>query len=114
MTGTLRRPSAFSPRIRVTSRDPKDPFVQIPRRLTAVTVVGAVALLGAACGDDASEPAATGDPATATADAADGAGEVADDISAIEVLGLPGGETTTLTATITGDRPVLLWFWAPH
>lgn len=83
-----------------------------PRRLTAVTVAGAVALLGAACGDDASEPAATPDPATATADA--GADAVTDDISAIEVLDLPSGASTTLAATITGDRPVLLWFWAPH
>ena len=75
----------------------------------------AVALLAAACGGD---DGASADPATqAAADAADAnAGELAssDDPTMIEVLDVTTGDATTLADAVDGDRPVLVWFWAPH
>jgi len=31
-----------------------------------------------------------------------------------EVVGVSDGAKTTLREVVDGDRPVLLWFWAPH
>jgi len=40
--------------------------------------------------------------------------ERADDIRDFEVLNVVDGSITTLRDEVDGDRPVLLWFWAPH
>ena len=70
----------------------------------------------------------TGDPAPADAtpsslppDEAAAAAEqniptltVTDDARDIEVVSVFDGSVTTLRDSVTGDRPVLLWFWAPH
>ena len=32
----------------------------------------------------------------------------------IEVLDVADGEISTLSQTVDGDRPVLLWFFSPH
>ncbi len=37
-----------------------------------------------------------------------------DDVRDVEVLSVADGSITTLRAAVDGDRPVLLWFWAPH
>jgi hypothetical protein len=37
-----------------------------------------------------------------------------DDVRDVEVLSVADGSITTLRAAIDRDRPVLLWFWAPH
>jgi hypothetical protein len=39
---------------------------------------------------------------------------VADDPTATEVLVVADGSVTTISRAATGDRPLLLWFWAPH
>jgi hypothetical protein len=39
---------------------------------------------------------------------------VADDPTATEVLVVADGSVTTISQAATGDRPLLLWFWAPH
>ena len=36
------------------------------------------------------------------------------DLSQTELLDTRTGEITTLSEVVTGDRPVLLWYWAPH
>ena len=38
----------------------------------------------------------------------------ADDVRDIEVLSVTSGATTSLREAVTGDRPVLVWFYAPH
>ncbi len=37
-----------------------------------------------------------------------------DDVRDIEVVSVFDGSVTTLREVATGDRPVLVWFWAPH
>lgn len=74
--------------------------VNSPVRVAASLFV-ALSLTAAACGGDS--PAETGD-----------LGTTADDVRLIEVLEVDTGEPTTLADTVTGNRPVLLWFWAPH
>ncbi|MEZ5247504.1 MAG: hypothetical protein R2707_20615 [Acidimicrobiales bacterium] len=76
-----------------------------------------VALTATACGSDpAAETtdAASGTSATAVAEGNAETLATNDDVRLIEVLEVDTGEITTLTDTVTGDRPVLLWFWAPH
>lgn len=54
------------------------------------------------------------DDAQSNADANEGSLQESDDIRSYEVLDVATGNPTTLNDTVTGDRPVLLWFWAPH
>lgn len=84
-----------------------------PVRARATLLFAAVALLAAACG---------GSGSTETGAAADGGPDPTpiedlatnDDVRLLEVLDVETGGATTLADTVTGDRPVLLWFWAPH
>lgn len=32
----------------------------------------------------------------------------------VEVLSVADGSVSSLRDAVTGDRPVLVWFWAPH
>jgi hypothetical protein len=101
----------------------------MPMRLSPVPV-GAV-LLGAAlvltaCGG--STPATTSTEGSPDSNVADVTPEeaaelaatnlpnlvVADDPTATEVLVVADGSVTTISQAATGDRPLLLWFWAPH
>ena len=67
-------------------------------------------------------PGASGDAET-DAGPTDGNGSGGDDeeppppvndYSTVEVLDVSDGSTTTLRGAVTGDRPVLVWFYAPH
>lgn len=40
--------------------------------------------------------------------------QVSDDVRDIEVVSVYDGSITSLREVVTGDRPVLVWFWAPH
>ncbi len=39
---------------------------------------------------------------------------MADDARDVEVLDVGDGSIATLRNAVDGDRPVLVWFWAPH
>lgn len=91
------------------------------------STTGAAATDHPATDDAASADAATADaapdhPATddtaasaaATAERNIGLLQSSDDVHLIEVLDVGDGSITTLDSAIDGDRPVLLWFWAPH
>jgi hypothetical protein len=54
------------------------------------------------------------DEALAAADANLPNLQTSDDARDIEVLSVTSGEITSLRSVVTGDRPVLVWFWAPH
>lgn len=88
--------------------------VNSPSRLAASLFV-ALSLTATACGGDSTaettDPGAGGSTAT---DTDPGDLETSDDVRRIEVLDVETGAPTTLADTVTGDRPVLLWFWAPH
>ena len=96
-------------------------------------VLTAIALIAAACGGEPATVAGTitDQPAAATAqddtaaataedDAAANAAAnqpslaTADDVLDTEVLVVADGSVTTLAEAATGDRPLLVWFWAPH
>ncbi len=85
----------------------------------------AAGLLLSACGGggETTSTGATPDAGTETssgASPADLAEENAqslqstDDGRTSEVLNIADGSITSLQEAVTGDRPVLLWFWAPH
>lgn len=104
------------------------PGPQLPRRRPfRLLAAPAFAVLLAACGGTASVDSA----------AADGASDVAEGVSSdasaeeaaaanlpnlatgetvfdVEVLSVADGSVSSLRDTVTGDRPVLVWFWAPH
>jgi len=80
--------------------------------LRTVTAAAGLALLISACGDDAAsdQARAAADPSREDA-RADPSGA---DVLAVEVLTVDNDDPSTLRAAVTGDRPVLLWFYAPH
>ena len=84
------------------------------RRRFASSAVG-LGLLLAACGGGSSVP---DDPAAQAANEA--ASSNIDDLAQsdnaldIEVLNVADGSVSTLRQAVTGDRPVLVWFYAPH
>ena len=55
---------------------------------------------------ETSEPAADAEPA------AEPAGE--NQLPAVEVVDLATGENVLLSSFAPADRPIVLWFWAPH
>ena len=83
------------------------------RRRLAGVVVG-VGLIASACSansvpDDPAAQAAN-EAATASLDTLAQSSNVLD----TEVLAVADGSVSTLRAVADGDRPILLWFWAPH
>lgn len=64
----------------------------------------------------ADEPTVSLDPAEAASQAEANADaiETTDDGRTTQILSIADGSITTLQQAVTGDRPVLLWFWAPH
>lgn len=40
--------------------------------------------------------------------------QTSDDVRDIEVVSVYDGSVTSLREVVTGDLPVLVWFWAPH
>ncbi|NCG25795.1 MAG: hypothetical protein GWP47_16890 [Actinobacteria bacterium] len=75
------------------------------------TIVIGFSLLASACGDTAE----TGQASVATSDDVRDIEVLSvDDVRDIEVLSVDDGSVSSLRDAVTGDRPVLLWFWAPH
>ncbi|MEM9134511.1 MAG: hypothetical protein AAF962_00855 [Actinomycetota bacterium] len=103
-----------------------------PRRVpTLVGVMAALALAVAACGSGATDDADTAAEATTapanTPSAADTTDEAAEPVgpevpapaenlfAPVDVVNIADGSTLNLAEELAGDdRPVLLWFWAPH
>ena len=90
---------------------PTRPF----RRGVTIAVVG-VGLLASACAGgegsapDTAEASAAGDAASENIDGLLSSDNVLD----VEVLDVADGSVATLRDAVTGDRPVLLWFYSPH
>ena len=94
-----------------------------PPRAQVLAVAFALTL--AACGGSAQETTATdGVDDVTDSSVSVSAEEVAeanipglqtsDDPLDVEVLSVADGSVSSLRTAVTGDRPVLLWFWAPH
>ncbi len=39
---------------------------------------------------------------------------VAADVPDFEMVDVASGASVQLVSLVTGDKPLLLWFWAPH
>jgi hypothetical protein len=69
----------------------------------------------AGAGDGADQPAVvTTQEAAANAEANEPNLAATDNVLDTEVLIVADGSITTLAEAATGDRPLLVWFWAPH
>ncbi len=108
-----------------------------------LSALSAVAIVGASCGGDDSDSGSAG-PSLRPTDAAEttmpatsvttsvapsetSAATTSDStvpppttvavtspLPAVDVLDVATGETVNFASLIPADRPVLLWFWAPH
>ena len=78
------------------------------RLFIGLASLGVVAI---GCGGSASEPQTA--TATATATATNDRG-IAADVPDLQVVDVATGASSSLRALLPGDKPVLLWFWAPH
>lgn len=81
-----------------------------------LVVIAALALFATACGGGAG-----GGRSSAERDAALDAAAVNEtqlvltsDLATSQVLHTADGTATSLSEVVTGDRAVLLWYWAPH
>lgn len=82
------------------------------------------AALASACGAGESDQTTTAVPgldraeAPASAPAADGDAAAAptgeNQLPSVEVVDLATGDTVLLSSFAPADRPIVLWFWAPH
>ena len=83
-------------------------------RVRLLMCAAIVALVAAACGSDdattVSEPASTGTDVAAADAPASAAGDVPD----LDMVSVYTGETVNLQSLVSGQTPLLLWFWAPH
>ena len=82
-----------------------------------LALAAAFVLLAAACGSGGDDTAATSapEPADGQAQAVGPAAPGADGpLPAVDVVDVESGATVSLTSYNTGQRPLLVWFWAPH
>ena len=83
-------------------------------RVRLLACAAIVALAAAACGSDdattTNEPASTGTDVAASAAPASPSGDVPD----LDMVSVYTGETVNLQSLVSGETPLLLWFWAPH
>ncbi|MDE0605356.1 MAG: hypothetical protein OXI18_13215 [bacterium] len=85
-----------------------------------------LALVATACGDggDSPETAPTGAPVSTEAPATQApapepatetaAPVPASDLPSVELVDVATGATVNLASFAPSDRPIVLWFWAPH
>jgi ferric-dicitrate binding protein FerR (iron transport regulator) len=79
------------------------------RRLGLVSIVAVSAMIGAGCagtgttaGEDRSETTASANTATAAG------------LPEVDVLDVADGSTVQLGSLLPAEKPLLVWFWAPH
>ena len=78
-------------------------------------LVIAVALFATACGGGGSAPdTEEAQSAIAAAESNQGSLQLSGDLAVSELLDARTGEITNLSEVVTGDRAVLVWYWAPH
>jgi hypothetical protein len=82
-----------------------------PRWVRLALVLAPVLLFAAACsGDTLSEDALA---TVAVAEQNQGNLNLSDDLASTELLDGNSGAITSLGEVVTGDRPILVWYWAP-
>lgn len=85
-----------------------------PKRFAKVLLVAvALAVFLAACGGGAASPEESL-AVIAAAEQNEVQLKLTDDLAQTELLDGESGQITTLGEVVTGDRPVLLWYWSPN
>ena len=87
-----------------TQRGAQDGFV----------LLASLALFATACGGDAGPSSEESSAATAAATSNQAALQLTADVATTQLLDTVDGGIVQLSDVVTGDRPVLLWYWAPH
>ena len=80
-------------------------------------LVASVALFATACGGGgggAGPSSEESSAAIAEAVANEAALQLTSDVATTQLLDTTDGGIAQLADVVTGDRPVLLWYWAPH
>ncbi|MDB9845848.1 hypothetical protein OAC41_03685 [Acidimicrobiales bacterium] len=89
-----------------------DPKRNVARKM--VLFVASLALFATACGGDAGPSSEESSAATAAATSNQAALQLTADVATTQLLDTVDGGIVQLSDVVTGDRPVLLWYWAPH
>jgi hypothetical protein len=77
--------------------------------------VASLALFATACGGSGGGPSSEQSSAATTAASANQAAiQLTSDVSTTQLLDTADGGISELSEVVTGDRAVLLWYWAPH
>ena len=94
------------------------------RRFKVLALAVALVLSATACGSgdnnpESSSPAQTQAPALTAAPAQTQAPESTapaptSDLPSVEMVNVTNGATVNLASFAPSDRPIVLWFWAPH
>ena len=78
-------------------------------------LVASLALFATACGGGGAGPSAEESSAATTAAVTNEAAlQLTSDVATTQLLDTADGGIAQLADVVTGDRPVLLWYWAPH
>lgn len=78
-------------------------------------IVASLALFATACGGGGAGPSSEASSAAIDAATANQATiQLTSDVATTQFLDTADGGIAQLSEVVTGDRPVLLWYWAPH
>ncbi len=95
-------------------------------KIRVLAIAVCLALSAAACGDSSDSPetapieSPTSTEASATQESAtepapeSAAPAPASDLPSVEVVDVATGATVNLASFAPADKPLVLWFWAPH
>ena len=87
----------------------------LARRL--LVILASLALFATACGGGGGGGGVSSEESSAAIAAAatnQGQLQLTSDIASTQFLDTDDGSIQQLSDVVTGDRPVLLWYWAPH
>ena len=79
-----------------------------------LTLVGALALFATACAGGGGQSSEAASAAELAAQTNEPGLQLTSDITSTQLLDTVDGNISQLADVVTGDRPVLLWYWAPH
>lgn len=88
-----------------------------PKRTLArklLLIFASLALFATACGGGGGPSSEAASAAEAAANTNQATLALSSDISTTQLLDTADGGIAALGDVVTGDRPVLLWYWAPH
>ena len=77
-------------------------------------LVASIALFATACGGGGGPSSQESSAAETAASSNEATLALTSDVVSTQFLDTADGSVAQLSEVVTGDRPVLLWYWAPH